>query len=337
MTTTCLAAPPRLGPDAPRWARDAASAFAGRRVTVVGDAVLDVYRAADGRSACYAGGAAVIAGHLHALGATPRLITRLGDDGDGRQLRRLLEERGVACHRLPTRDATPLRVRRVMGDAVVATAADRRDHRVHAAEPRETRRLVDLLLEPDHLDTAEAVVFADFGHGTVSPELLDAVLPELRPRVRVLAGDVSGPRVSLLAMRGFDLLTPTEAELRRLVAAASAVAPLDELARHLVDRLTPRQLLVTRDRRGCVRYGRDGSVAATPSPARRVVDEVGAGDALLAAATLCLCAGYPIEEAVDFGQTAAAASVMRTGNAPVGWDALLAAADMPGCANRPAA
>ncbi|MEM9883983.1 MAG: PfkB family carbohydrate kinase [Planctomycetota bacterium] len=337
MSVPRLAAPCRLGPDAPRWARDAASAFAGRRVTVVGDAVLDVYRGTDGRSACYAGGAAVIAGHLHALGANSVLVTRLGNDGDGRHLHRLLKNRGIACHPLPTRDATPLRVRRVVGDAVVADAGQRRDHHVYTLESGETRRLADLLRQPDHLDAAEAVVFADFGHGTVGPELLDAVLPELRPRVGVLAGDVSGPRVSLLAMRGFDLLTPAEAELRRLVAASSGTDPLDGLAQHLVERLAVRHLLVTRDRHGCVRYGPDGTIHTAASRAGRVVDEVGAGDALLATATLGLCAGYPIEDAVELGQRSAAAAVMRVGNAPVGWEAVIDAADPPRPAARPAA
>lgn len=303
----------------------AAAAGDGRRIAVVGDAILDCYRTPDGRSRCFAGGAAVIAGHLRQLGARPVLITQLAADGNAAQLLRIVDHLGVEVEAIPTAAAQPVRIREVHGRHIAA--APRQTLITHPS-PETIGRLAGAVAE--RRLGLDAVVFADFGHGTVTPELLDGLLPILRPSVRVLTGDVSGPRASLLAMRRFDLLTPTERELRRLSPSPSPLTPLDELGRRLVGELDLKHLLVTRDAAGCVRYGANGTRRSLPSRVTRdsggsggVVDEVGAGDALLAAATLGLCGKLGINASVRLGQLAAAAALAQLGNAPVTWSRLV--------------
>ena len=53
-----------------------------------------------------------------------------------------------------------------------------------------------------------------------------------------------------------------------------------------------------------------------PAIAARPVDPAGAGDGLLATATVALCAGANIWEAVYLGSLAAAIQVSRNGNIP---------------------
>ncbi|MEL7088198.1 MAG: PfkB family carbohydrate kinase, partial [Planctomycetota bacterium] len=81
-------------------------------------------------------------------------------------------------------------------------------------------------------------------------------------------------------------------------------------------------LLVTRDRHGGVRYDTDDYPHTFASAATCVIDEVGAGDALLAATTLALAGGLAPRDATQLGQWAAAAALARMGNAPVGWPAV---------------
>ncbi|MBB6428999.1 PfkB family carbohydrate kinase [Algisphaera agarilytica] len=317
--------PPRLSDatrhdDATLLAR-AVPAVEGRRIAVVGDVILDCYRSDGGRSHCFPGGAGVIAGHLRRLGAQPVLVTQLANDGNARQLRRGLDDLGIEVHAVPTDAAQPVRTRRVQGHRITATP---RQELIESPPPVTTGRIAGAITER-RLDL-DAVIFADFGHGTVTPELLDGVLPILRPSTPVLTGDVSGPRASLLAMRKFDLLTPTERELRRLSPSPSPLTPLDALGRRLVTELDLKHLLVTRDASGCVRYSSNGTKREQPSLASmyqtRVFDEVGAGDALLAAATLGLCSGLGIRSSVRLGQIAAAAAIAQIGNAAMGWERL---------------
>ena len=301
--------------------KQARSVFAGRRVAVVGDAILDCYRHADGTSACYAGGAAVIAGHLKALGADPVLITLTARDGDTAQLLRCLDRLAVRRETITAREALPTRVREVRRGRITA----RRRMELVLPPPAETvGRVAGAVAE---LRTQlDAAVFVDFGYGTVTPPLLDGLLPTLRPAVPFLAGDVSGPRASLLAMRRFDLLTPTESEIRRLMPAPTPTAPLDPIARRLHQELDLSHLLVTRDRHGGIRYDRHGRAHPFASAAHSVVDEVGAGDALLAMMTLALSCGLSAEIATPLGQWAAAAALARVGNEPVSWGRLRDAA-----------
>ena len=301
----------------------------GQRVLVVGDSILDCYRFQDGTSRCYAGGAAVIAGHLHALGADAHLITLTAPDDDSRQLRRCLDQAGLPHTALPLARALPRRVRRVQGRRITAEPGGRL-----LPEPRPTAPDCVAQQLDRRAPAHGSVIFADFGYGSVGPALLDQVLPTLRPRVRFLAGDVSGPRVSLLSMRRFNLLTPTAAELRRLVAHPDASATLDSLARRLRYDLALQHLLVTRDRHGCVRYDADGSASRYATAATHVADEVGAGDALLAVTSLALAGGLDPDTATRLGQLAAAAAVAQIGNAPLTWDRL-AEADHPASARPP--
>lgn len=290
----------------------------GQRIAVVGDAILDCYRTPSGRSRCFAGGAAVIAGHLQQLGAEPVLITQLAADGNAAQLLRYVDHWGVEVEAIPTATPQPVRIREVDGPHIAATP---RQSLIENPSSETIGRVAGAVAE--RRLNLDAVIFADFGHGTVTPELLDGLLPILRPSVPILTGDVSGPRASLLAMRRFDLLTPTERELRRLSPSPSPMSPLDDLAKRMLDELALRHLLITRDAAGCVRYGANGLRRTLPSRAHadrgEVIDEVGAGDALLAAATLGLCANLGIAASIRLGQLAAAAAIARVGNAPVDW------------------
>lgn len=300
---------------------DLARRFAGRKVAVVGDAILDCYRQIGPgwpqRSRCFAGGAAVIAAHLNALGAEAVLITALGkDDGDSRRLRSLLRGHGVSLLEVASRESVPTRVRRVSEADGQLTITRVPGPELVESLPAETiGRVAGTVAE---LRTSiDGVIFVDFGYGIVQPAMLDALLPTLRPSVGFLAGDVSGPRASLLAMRGFDLLTPTEAELRRLTPIPSPRPPLQRIARRMVDELALAHLLTTRDRQGCLHTDAHGQTTDHPTLADRVIDTVGAGDALLATTSLAMIAGLPATVAIHLGQRAAAAVVSRLGNEPI--------------------
>lgn len=86
-------------------------ACAGRKVAVVGDAVLDVYLEGNiGRLCreapipvvdvqerkCIAGGAGNTAVNAHEMGGCVKLLSVAGDDWAGERLRQTLRERGVA-------------------------------------------------------------------------------------------------------------------------------------------------------------------------------------------------------------------------------------------------
>ncbi|BAM04690.1 PfkB family carbohydrate kinase [Phycisphaera mikurensis] len=333
----------RLAAACGRWGLDAARAlgllrgFAGLRVVVVGDALEDRYSVSDAVEAAdegpclsmrpervlsFAGGAAAVASHAAALGAEVTLVAPGGPDAASRAFADRLGAAGVIPRLLPLRGGIPVKERFVVGTQKLLKV----DH--GSSVPLDSagqRRLREAAVEAAAGRT-DAVILSDFGLGCLDAASLAPLLAPLRPRARVLAGDVSGPRPTLEAMRGVDLLTPNERELRAACAAPDLSLPT--VASGLMERLGVPNLLATLDARGAVLFHpRDPAPGRwfdhrlrsdhVPSLTARAVDPVGAGDALLAVATLTLAAGGTGPQAAYLGSVAAAVAVDRLGNAAV--------------------
>lgn len=335
----------RLAASCARWGIDYAALrttigrFVGKRVAVVGDSISDRYVFCDPADVAneapilsvrpieekaYLGGAAVIAAHLKALGAEPHLVTTVADDDASRELLATLEQMRIAHTALPVRHALP-RKDRYLVDTQKLLKVDRGD-----AQPLDSateRRLLGTLAE---LRTGlDAAIFVDFGYGTVGVPLLASAGPLLRPHVKTLAGDISGMRRTLLAMREFDLLTPTERELRSVApGGANADGSLPTVAAEVLQALHTPNMIVTMGRKGCVLFQPRESDPSQwfrarlrsdhiPSLTEHATDVVGAGDALLTVAALCHTAGANLQTAGYLGSAAAAIAVRRIGNLPV--------------------
>ncbi len=341
----------RLGTCCQRWGLDSAGlrrtvtgSFVGKRVAVVGDALLDRYVFCDAtdvageapilslrpiEESAYLGGAAIIAAHLRAMGATAHLITTVARDRDTTELLDALDRQHIAHTALPTRVSLPTKMRYLV-ETQKLVKIDRAE-----SQPLDTAAQRQLVAALRDLATGglDAIIFADFGYGTITAALLDEAVPMLRPIVPVLAGDVSGLRRSMLAMRNFDLLTPTEREARSVLGDFEESLPT--VAHRLMQDLHLANLAVTMGRKGAVLFRPRETDPAQwftsrlrsehiPALAPYAVDPVGAGDAFLAAATLMLTTGASLPQAGYLGSAASAIAIQRIGNQPVTRDDLAA-------------
>ncbi|MCX5661529.1 MAG: PfkB family carbohydrate kinase [Planctomycetota bacterium] len=313
-----------------------ADGFRGKRVAVLGDAICDHYVFCDATNvageapvlslrplneARYLGGAAIIAAHLAALGAKPHLITVVGQDEPTEEMLARLDALGVTHTTLPIRRKLPLKLRYLV-EAQKLLKVDHAD-----AQPLDSANQRTLLAALAELRSElDALILADFGCGTLTTPLLAQALPMLRPHVNVIAGDVSGPRRTLLAFHNADLLTPNERELRSVVGDFDRSLPT--VAISLMRQIGLKNLAVTMGARGCLLFrpredAREDWFHSRlrseylPTLASRVIDPLGAGDALLATATLALAAGATLTQAGYLGSAAGAITVGRIGNNPV--------------------
>ena len=315
--------------------------FSGKKVAVVGDAIRDHYVFCDPdnvageapilsvrplEEAFYLGGAAIVAAHLKAMGATPHLVTTIGWDNASSDLITQLNDRQIECTTYPTRRQLPTKRRYLVENQKLL--------KIDQASPQPLdsstqRKLIELLV--DMAPDLDAIIFADFGCGTLTSSLLEEVLPILRPKVQTMAGDVSGPQLTLLAYHNVDLLTPSERELRSAVGDFEQSLPT--VAFSLMKKLHLANLAVTMGHHGCVLFRpREEDPQQwfksrlrseyLPCLASHAVDPLGAGDAFLAAATLALCSGATTPQAGYIGSAAAALQVSQIGNQPVSVDKL---------------
>jgi rfaE bifunctional protein nucleotidyltransferase chain/domain/rfaE bifunctional protein kinase chain/domain len=318
------------------------------RVLVVGDAVLDgwvsgpahrtgrdgpvpVIELADTRTA--PGGAAGTAAALAALGADVELVAALGDDHDGRLLRRELAAAGVRTDRCVLDPARPTAAKRrvLAGDPPEHPIArfDVTPPPMAAAVARAVADQISLALG----ERPSAVLVADYGLGT----LTDTVRRRLeRGRARMPMLVVDAHDLAPWAALRPDAVTPNLEEAARLLGEPAPHRDRPEWAavrhRELVDAAGGADVLVTLDVDGAVRLPADGTDpqrvgAAAPAPATHCS---GAGDVFAAAWTAARCVDAPPVLALAVAQGAADVVVSRPGAAPCGTGALtarLAAAD----------
>ena len=309
--------------------RDVLKSFAGAKVHVVGDTIVDSYTYCTliggntktptmslrfDQQVDFVGGAGVVAKHMKGAGADVHFTTVLGEDPLKDFVVKDLQDYGVKC------DAILDRTRPTTQKNLFTTQG----YRLLKVDKLDNRPISDKLLEQFRAsiagNNANAVVFSDFRHGifnrTTIPPLV-AALPQ--GPLRVADSQVASRWGNILDFQSFDLLTPNEREARfALGDQDSTVRPLAE---ELYKRANCRYLILKMGERGMITYRAPGNAVRTfftvDTFTDKVVDAVGAGDAMLAYATIALVVSKSIVTASILGAIAAALACERDGNNPI--------------------
>jgi rfaE bifunctional protein kinase chain/domain len=268
------------------------------------------------------GGAANAALNLAALGARVHAVGFVGDDEAGAELRRQLDAAGVDTAGLIVHDQSPTVVKTRIVAGSVHTALQqvvRVDRgRPFAPHGKARDRLGRALREAAR--DARAVILSDYGYGTVGPALARRFIGGWRRRGLTIGLDA---RYRLASYRGVTLATPNESE-----AAAAAVLEvnddrdLERAAARLLRRLAAGHLLITRGRDGLTLWNGNGGVSLEAWGGEEAVDVTGAGDAVIATATLALAAGAVPLAAAALANAAGSVAVSRRGTVAVSATAL---------------
>jgi D-beta-D-heptose 7-phosphate kinase/D-beta-D-heptose 1-phosphate adenosyltransferase len=302
--------------------------FAGRRLLVVGDLMMDrfiwgsVSRISPEapvpvvlveRESVSLGGAGNVARNVLTLGGTALPVGLRGDDEDGERLERLFREAGLTTEGLVEDLGRPTTIKsRVVAHHQQVVRFDREEDEPPPPEVR--RRLSDRAQAA--LEGADAVIISDYDKGGVFRELLERVLPEAARRGLPIVID---PKVRLFGHYSpATVVTPNTRE----AAAASGIRVRTEedllaAGRSLLQRLDCPNLLVTRGEHGMLLMSASGGATFIPAVAREVFDVSGAGDTVAATLALALAGGAPIEEAAILANAAAGIVVGRLGTAAV--------------------
>jgi D-beta-D-heptose 7-phosphate kinase / D-beta-D-heptose 1-phosphate adenosyltransferase len=307
--------------------------FAGTRVLVLGDVMLDRFLYGDvdrispeapvpvvrlRRTRAMPGGAGNVARNISALGGEAVLVGLLGRDATAAEFRALL----AADPRIT--DAT----------VESATRASICKMRVIAGHQQVVRLDEEVASPADAADTAalaavveralpgcRALILSDYAKGVLAPPVIAAAIAAARARgIPVFADPKSD---DFTAYRGADCLTPNARELARaarlptgteaeVVAAAAAVMRAAGLP----------ALLCTRAERGMTLVRADGTHEGVPAQAREVFDVSGAGDTVIATLALAHAAGHGLVEAMRIANAAAGVVVGKLGTATASVDEL---------------
>ncbi len=312
--------------------RAALDSFRGVRVHVVGDTIVDSYifcsltggvaktptfSLKHEQQVDFAGGAAVVSKHLRSAGAEVKFSTVLGDDALKDFVLKDLEAQTI--HVNPAIDHT-----RPTTQKSVYIAGGYRMLKVDKLDNHPIAdHILEQLKESIAHDQVDAVVFSDFRHGIFNRETIPELSASLPPNVlKVADSQVASRWGNILDFQGFDLITPNEKEARfALGDQDSTVRPM---AMELYKRADCKTLILKLGDRGILTYRAPSaevrSFFTVDSFVDKLVDAVGAGDALLSYVTLAMVTTQSSVIASILGSVAAALACEHEGNNPVAPD-----------------
>lgn len=319
--------------------RSALKECSGVSVHVIGDSIIDSYTHCTmiggmnktptmsvryERKQDFTGGAAIVAKHLRAAGANVTFSTVLGNDGYKDDILNDLNQFGIRC--VPIIDE--LRPTTNKNAIVVG------DYRILKIDTVDNRSISEKVLKKlmDQIATTrtDGVVFSDFRHGIFNkktiPDLISAIP---HAAYRVADSQVASRWGNILDFKGFDLITPNEKEARFSLGDQDSV--IRHLGADLFKQSDVKTLFLKLGDRGLIAF-RNRPDAPTPSFfldsfVERAIDPVGAGDALLAYATLAMIRTRHEAIAAILGNLAASIECEHNGNIPVTPNHLLAKID----------
>lgn len=302
--------------------------FPNVRLLVLGDVMLDHYfRGAVNRISPEApvpiveveeetetpGGMGNACVNASTLGASVFPIGVVGTDEPGDRLLGNFTKNGIPTTgliRVPGRRTT-VKSRVVAGSQQIV----RMDRETRAPISRELEAVI-LRCIHERIEAVDVVLVCDYAKGLLTPSLLAGTIDAARSAGKRVCVDPK--RLAIEDYCGATVITPNIRE----AAASSGVAietdaDLLQAAARLKARANCAYLLVTLGEHGMVVVGDGQSPLHVPSAARQVFDVTGAGDSSIAALSLCLGVGAPIDQAMAIANCAAGIVVEKRGTAMV--------------------
>jgi rfaE bifunctional protein kinase chain/domain len=274
--------------------------FAGRKVAVVGDVMLDTYwwgkverispeapvpvvslTNKDHRL----GGAANVALNLKAFDTTVTMFSVIGNDDDGNLLMSLLEQQGIGTSgviksagrittnksRIMSRNQQMLRL-----DSEITDDLDNEDE----------RKLLEIIEHHIVHEKPQVLIFEDYNKGVLTYNIITSVIG-LCSKHNIIT-TVDPKRRNFFAYTNAVIFKPNLKEVREALGKRSNELSLDylqDIHRSLSESLQHQISLITLSENG-VFYNREDASAIIPSHIRNISDVSGAGDTVISVASL---------------------------------------------------
>lgn len=302
--------------------------FSSRRITVIGDVMLDrfligrVSRLSPeapvpvvvfDREEFRLGGAANVANNLRQLGASVDLIGVIGNDESGALVKSELAAKGIHSTGLITdperRTTTKMRIVTARNQQVSRIDFES-DHDIGTAIENAIAAQVEMRAK-----SAQVILVSDYQKGVVTRRSMASLLSFAHASGLPVVVDPKVPHIDYYA--GAALVTPNHIEAES--ATNMRIASHEDARRAsqtLRQRLGIESVLITRGEHG-MWLDHGGADGYLPTSAREVADVTGAGDTVIATLALALASGATMPEAARLANEAAGIVVARFGAATV--------------------
>lgn len=310
--------------------------LSGAKVIVVGDTMLD--RFVDGvvdrispeapipvftvrQEKSMLGAAGNVLRNLVALGGTAQLMTAVGEDDAGCEVRGLIAEEAqtdVGLYGIPGR-RTSIKTRYIASGQQMMRA----DRETVEEIPTVIQDRIVAQVEME-MPNAGALLLSDYGKGVLSDALLQRLIEAAHIADCPVVVDPKGNDYRRYA--GARVLTPNRQELSLATnMSTDGDTSVEAACKHLISAIGVDAVLATRSEQGMTLVDRN-DVYHFPARAREVFDVSGAGDTVAAVVAAALSIETPLSDAAQFANIAASVVVGKVGTAVARPEEILSAA-----------
>ena len=282
------------------------------------------------------GGGANAINNLADLGVNVLPVGVVGDDEVGRLLLKVFRHKHIPVSGvLKDKSYTTVTKTRILA-GMTHTARQQvvRVDREPDAEPNRHLKRELVLAAREYVRASDALLISDYGYGSASPAILNAI----RERGRLDGVPIIlDSRYRMLAYSGVVAATPNEPEVEAAlgVRVGNDWARLCSAGEQVMSRMKLQSLVITRGRDGMAAFsGKHKPVDIPIFGSDQVTDVTGAGDTVIAAFTAAFAAGASTEEAAQLANYAGGIVVMKRGTATVSRQELLDALEQSPPATR---
>jgi rfaE bifunctional protein nucleotidyltransferase chain/domain len=276
------------------------------KVLIIGETILDEYvfcsvmgksgkepvlAALHNRTEQYAGGVLAIANHVSNFCDNVGLLSSLGEADSREEFIRSKLNSNITQHYVRVAGAPTIIKRRFLEEYLGAKLFEVYVMRNDITPPPETEAAFLRDLER-LLPQYDVVIVADYGHGLMTEKGVQLVCGKskfLAVNTQTNAGNKGFNTISKYPRADYISIGEPEVRLDTRQAGGDLRALTEGVAR----RVSTKNFVVTRGSLGCLIHDRELGMFQVPAFAIRVVDRVGAGDAVLGLTAPCVALGVP--------------------------------------------
>jgi len=296
------------------------------KILVIGEIIIDEYIYCDalgksGKEATlamkyryserYAGGSLAIANHISNFSNNVALASYLGDRNSEetfvcKNLNENVETIFISKSNSPT-----IVKKRIIDKYSMSKLLGVYDINDDWLTSNEEKELYDILEK--RLSEFDLVIIADYDHGLITPKIVD-LLAEKAPFLSVNT-QVNAANIGFHAISKYhraDFICTNESEIR--LDRRNRKGELKELIKELAEKISCNKIMITRGTNGSMVFSNENGFTACPAFAIKIVDRVGAGDAVLSITSMLAAINAPAEIISFIGNLVGAEAVAIVGN-----------------------
>lgn len=292
--------------------------FEGRKIIVIGDVMIDAYTLGQvtrlspeapvpivslDQHDFRLGGAANVALNLVALGAQPIVCSVVGNDWNGEKMIALLRDAGISSKGIvksPTRKTT-VKTRVIANRQQLLRIDDEQTDLLENTEEIELIERIKQLVQSG----AEAIIFEDYNKGVLTPKVIEQVIAYANSVGIITAVDPK--KDQFLSYKHVTLFKPNLKELKEGLNVQFDFKDDRSSFEFAVEQL---ELAIQCDISFVTlsEYGvfikQNNTAFYTSAHVRNIADVSGAGDTVIAVATLCLLSGMDVQDIAEVANIA---------------------------------